>query len=44
MSLTFTAQYLPLISEPDPWKIGKRVWEIGWGEIVPRGIYGICNY
>jgi len=22
----------------------KRVWEIGWGGILPSGIYGICNY
>jgi len=24
-----------LVSEPDPQKIGKRVWEIGWGGSVP---------
>ena len=29
------APYSRLVSEPDPWKIGKRVWEIGWGRSVP---------
>jgi len=33
-----------LVSEPDPRKIGRRVWEIGWGRSVPSGMYGICNY
>jgi len=33
-----------LVSEPDPQKIGRRVWEIGWGRSVPSGMYGICNY
>jgi len=32
------------VSEPDPWKIRRRVWEIGWGGSVPNGMYGICNY
>jgi len=33
-----------VVSEPDPRKIGRRVWEIGWGQSVPSGMYGICNY
>jgi len=33
-----------VVSEPDPRKIGRRVWEIGWGRSVPSGLYGICNY
>ena len=33
-----------IVSEPDPRKIGKRVWEIGWGGSVPSRMYGICNY
>ena len=33
-----------LVSEPDPWKIGRRVWEVGWGQSVPSRMYGICNY
>ena len=24
-----------VVSEPDPWKIKKKVWEIGWGGSVP---------
>jgi len=31
---------LKLVSEPDPRKIGKRVW----GGSVLNGMYGICNY
>ena len=23
----------------DPWEIGQRVWEIGWGGSVPSGMY-----
>jgi len=33
-----------VVSEPDPQKIERRVWEIGWGRSVPIGMYGICNY
>jgi len=32
-----------VVLEPDPWKIGRRVWEMGWGRSVPSGKYGICN-
>ena len=39
-------RHLPIsvVSEPDPRKIGRRVWEIGWGRSVPSRMYGICNY
>ena len=33
-----------LASEPDPQKVGRRVWEIGWDGSVPSEMYGICNY
>ena len=33
-----------VVSEPDPRKIGRWVWETGWGRSVPSGMYGICNY
>jgi len=33
-----------LVLEPDPSKIVRRVWEIGWDGSVPSGMYGICNY
>jgi len=33
-----------IVSEPDPRKIRRSVWEIGWGRSVPSGMYGICNY
>ena len=33
-----------VVSEPDPRKIKRRVWEIDWGRSVPSGMYGIRNY
>ena len=39
-----TIYCITLVSEADPWKIGKRVWDVGWGGSVPNGMYGICNY
>jgi len=34
---------LILVLEPDPWKTGRRVWEIGRGGSVPGGMYGISG-
>ena len=27
--------HICVVSEPNPWKIGGRVWDIGWYGIVP---------
>jgi len=31
--------HICVVSEPNPWKIGGRVWDIGWYGIVPSGMY-----
>ena len=34
----------PKFSKPDPQKIRRKIWELGWGGSVPSRMYGICNY
>ena len=43
-SVVFIRAGYKTISEQTLGRIGRRVWEIGWGGSLPSKMYEICNY